>query len=61
MYVKLETWQKPATELNEEAFLQVKEESFPSHLSGLEKIMPLLTIHGVAFFAFNSGDLCESL
>lgn len=38
---QLEILWNSATELNKEAFLPVTDESFPPHLSGLEKINPL--------------------
>jgi len=45
----LEIWQDLATELNKEAFLSVKEESFPPHLSGLEKIIVIMNLNQLDF------------
>lgn len=45
-----EIWQNWAIELNKEAFLSVAEESFPPHLSGLEKNSPLQSITCVIVF-----------
>lgn len=48
---KWKIWQNSATELTKEAFLSVTEESFPSHLSGLENLSLLRIINcWVTFF-----------